>query len=419
MMMISKNSSFLIALLLAAPLSMAQVKFDDRFIDKSLRIDFVLTGSSGEETAAPLQLYQEPFWSGPRTNLIEPLSYGSYQIVLQDRESGDTIYTRSFNTLFEEWRTTAEAKQHKESWVNSIVTPFPKKPVMVTLNSRDRHNPVFHKLFDMKLEPDDLIIDKSEKPSYPAFVLQEKGAPAEKVDLLFLGEGYTADQLKLFEADARRFTEALFTFPPFSNHRDDFNVRAVCAPSVHEGCDVSGEGIFKNTVLNTGFYTFGVERYLTTRDMRSIRDLSANVPCDAVFILVNEERYGGGGIYNLYAIGTAHNRLTPQVFVHELGHSFAGLADEYYTSTVAYEDFHKLNYEPWEPNITTLIDFGSKWKAMVDREEGVGTYEGAAYVAKGIYRPAEHCMMKDYHPFCPVCSKTIENMIDYLCGRSL
>jgi hypothetical protein len=207
-------------------------------------------------------------------------------------------------------------------------------------------------------------------------------------------------------------------------------VWAVGLSSEESGTDVSGKGIFKHTALNSGYYTFGLDRYLTTPDMKSIRDAVWNVPCDAIFILVNAETYGGGGMYNFYAMGTADNARTASVFVHEFGHSFAGLADEYFTSTVAYdENFYNLKLEPWEPNITTLVDFDSKWKDLLPEatpiptpadeahEDALGVYEGGGYLAKGIYRPKVHCMMRDYGPFCPACDRAVQRMIDFLSDK--
>lgn len=220
--------------------------------------------------------------------------------------------------------------------------------------------------------------------------------------------------------------ETLFTIPPYPDHRNDFNVWAVGLVSEESGTDSSGKGIFKNTALNSGYYTFGLDRYLTTPDIKSIRDAVWNVPCDAVFILINAKTYGGGGIYNFYAMGTADNERTQSVFVHEFGHSFAGLADEYFSSTVAYNDFYNLKYEPWEPNITTLVNFSSKWKNQLAKgtpiptpltdqyKDKLGVFEGGGYLPKGIYRPMDHCMMRDYAPFCPVCSAAIVRMINYL-----
>jgi hypothetical protein len=248
--------------------------------------------------------------------------------------------------------------------------------------------------------------------------------------LVFLSEGYTVAQKDKFIADAQRFTEALFAIPPLDKHRDDFNVVAVFVESPDAGTDFSGKGIFKHTAFNSGFYTFGTERYLTTSDIKSLRDAVWNVPCDAIFLLVNSPVYGGGGIYNFYATGTADNEQTIDVFVHELGHSFAGLADEYfYDDDDTMNDFYNKQIEPQEPNITTLVDFNRKWKQMLPPNtpiptplqapytDKLGVFEGAGYVSKGIYRPADHCMMRDLESFCPVCSKAIVQMIDFWTDR--
>ncbi len=276
------------------------------------------------------------------------------------------------------------------------------------------------------VDPKSIFIDRSALKTNKIIQLQHNGD--EKVDLVFLPEGYIVSEMEKFESDARRFMELLFATPPYDTRRSDFNIWAVDIPSEESGADVSGKGYFKNTAFNSGFYTFGLERYLTTSDMKSVRDAVWNVPCDAIFILVNTETYGGSGMYNFYAMGAADNKLTQKVFVHELGHSIAGLADEYFSSEVAYNDFYNLSHEPWEPNITTLVDFDSKWRDLLPQgtavptpaegnDDKVGVYEGGGYMSKGVYRPMVHCMMRDYHPFCPVCRRVILKMIDYLSDK--
>jgi hypothetical protein len=283
----------------------------------------------------------------------------------------------------------------------------------------------------MTVDPQSLSIDRSTLRHLNVETLQQKGNPAEKVDLVFLPEGYTAAEMGKFTADARRFTDALFRTEPYNERQEDFNVRAVQLPSEESGVDAAGKGVYRHTALNAGFYTFGIDRYLTTRDMKAIRDAVWDVPCDAVFILVNSDVYGGGGMYNFYAIGTADNAHTIRVFVHELGHSFAGLADEYFQSEVAYNDFYNLAAEPWEPNITTLVDFDHKWKDLLPSgvpiptpteapyTEHLGVYEGGGYVARGIYRPMDHCTMRDMAAFCPVCRRAIVRMIDFVTDRQV
>jgi hypothetical protein len=407
----------------------AQTAFDVFFNGKQFRMDFALSGNAGVQSAALMQLREEPFWGGPREHLVDPFGYGGYRLEMYDKASGKLIYSRGFNTLFEEWRTTEQAQTETQAWTNSIVSPFPHRPATAVLLARDRATNGTDTLMRLEIDPSSIFIDRSRLKDNPAIAVQIHGEPAGKVDLAFIAEGYTALEKDKFFADARRFTDSLFAVPPFDRHRGDFNVRAVFLESGESGTDFSGRGIFKNTALNTGFYTFGTDRYLTTPDMKAVRDAVWNIPCDAVFILVNSDVYGGGGMYNFYAIGTADNERTIQVFVHEFGHSFAGLADEYFLSETSYHDFYNIRFEPWEPNITTLVDFDRKWKDLLPAGTPVptpaeapysgrtGVFEGGGYLSKGIYRPMDHCMMRDLQPFCPVCSRAILRMIDYLSDR--
>lgn len=408
---------------------LAQSEFDKHFTKKSLRIDFALSGNSQFQAAAIQQLREEPIWGGPVKNLIDKFNYGGYYVNIYDKANNELIYSRGFNTLFEEWRTTEQAKTETQSWTNSISIPYPKTTVVVEITARDKEDMQFHPLLKMDIDPASIFIDRGKLKENKVTQIQYKGEPNEKVDLVFIAEGYTASEQDKFVADARKFSETLFQTPPYTTQRENFNIWAVNLISEDSGTDVSGKGIYKNTALNSGYYTFGVDRYLTTQDMKSIRDAVWNVPCDAVFILVNTDTYGGGGMYNLYAMGTADNEQTQHVFVHEFGHSFAGLADEYFSSEVAYQDFYNLKYEPWEPNITTLVDFDSKWKDLLPtntpvptplddaHKDKAGVFEGGGYIAKGIYRPMDHCMMRDYAPFCPACSRAILRMIDFLSDK--
>lgn len=408
---------------------LAQNTFDSNFLPKSLRIDFALSGNYECQTIGVQQLREEPVWSGPKKNLIDEFNYGGYYVNVYDKSSNKLIYSRGFNTLFEEWRTTDQAKNEMQSWTNSISVPYPKAPIWVEFMVRDKNSMQFQPLLKMDVDPSSIFIDRSRLKNNRVDKIQYKGDPTEKVDLVFVSEGYTALEQDKFRADVDRFTESLFKTAPYTEHRDDFNVWAVGLVSEDSGTDVSGQGVFKNTALNSGYYTFGIDRYLTTPDMKSIRDAVWNVPCDAIFILVNTDTYGGGGMYNFYAIGTADNAKTQDVFVHELGHSFAGLADEYFTSEVAYVDFYNLKCEPWVPNITTLVNFESKWKDLLPAnipiptplsdkyKDETGVFEGGGYVAKGVYRPKDHCMMRDYAPFCPACSRAIVRMINFLTDK--
>jgi hypothetical protein len=426
-----KTKTYILLFLCSALLpGHAQTAFDTYFEQKSLRVDFALSGNATTQAAALLQLREEPLWGGPVRNLLDPFLYGGYYVNVYHKATQKLIYSRGFNTLFEEWRTTAQAQKETQSWTNSVSVPYPKEEVTVEITGRSREDMQFHSLMRIDVDPASIFIDRGRLKDNKVTRIQYAGETSSKADLVFLAEGYTAAEQDKFVADARRFTESLFATPPYNARRSDFNVWAVGLVSEESGTDVSGKGIFRQTALNSGYYTFGLDRYLTTPDMKSVRDAVWNVPCDAIFILVNAETYGGGGMYNFYAMGTADNARTASVFVHELGHSFAGLADEYFSSEVAYdENFYNLKFEPWEPNITTLVDFGSKWKDLVPAgtpiptpADGkyageVGVFEGGGYLAKGIYRPKVNCMMRDYAPFCPVCSHAIGRMIDFLSDK--
>ncbi len=420
---------FVLAMLLLGGVCNAQNEFDTFFVKKSLRIDFALTGNATTQQAAIQQLREEPVWGGPVKNLEDPFNYGGYYVNVYDAESGRKIYSRGFNTLFEEWRTTDQAKSETQAWNNSVSVPFPKKPVQIEICARDKADMNFHPLLKQLVDPKSIFIDRSPLKKNKVVEILSNGDSSNKADLVFLAEGYTEDEMDKFEADAKRFTKTLFDTPPFGKYKADFNVWAVCVPSQESGMDVSGDGVWKNTALNSGYYTFGIDRYLTSQDLKPIRDAVWDVPCDAIFILVNSDTYGGGGMYNFYAMSTANNELTSVVFVHEFGHSFAGLADEYFNSEVAYNDFYNLKYEPWEPNITTLVDFDKKWKDLLPKNTPVptplddkfkdktGVFEGGGYLSKGIYRPMDNCMMRNYHPFCPACQRGITQMINFLTDR--
>lgn len=409
--------------------ALGQVSFDQYFEPKTLRVDFALSGNAYEQHAAIQQLREEPIWSGPRKNLIDEFGYGGYYVNVYDKANNKLIYSRGFNTLFEEWRTIEQAKTEYQSWNNTAVIPFPKNKVIVEITAREKKDMKFHSLLKTEVDPTSIFIDRGKLKDNRVVEIQHKGDPAEKVDLVFVAEGYTKAEEDKFIADAKRFMEELFKTVPFNKCRDDFNVWAVALDSEESGTDCSGKGVYKNTALGTGYYTFGVDRYLTTQDMKPIRDAVWNTPTDAIFLLINADTYGGGGMYNFYACGTAGHPKTPEVFTHEFGHSFAGLGDEYYTSEVAYSEFYNLDYEPWEPNITTLKDFDSKWKDLLDKDtpiptpatkenaDKIGVYEGGGYISKGIYRPKQSCMMNDLKEFCPACQRAILKMVDYFCDR--
>jgi hypothetical protein len=274
-------------------------------------------------------------------------------------------------------------------------------------------------------DPGSIFADPSIPAQFESVDLEIHGAPEHKIDILFLAEGYREHEMDKFLEDARRSAGYIFSEEPFKSRREFFNVRAVKSVSKDSGTDIPGQGVWKNTLLNSSFYTFGIERYMTTMDFAAVCDVAANAHYDQIYILVNTEKYGGGGMYNLYSISAADNLDSRAVVIHEFGHAFGGLADEYYNSAVAYTDFFNLDIEPWNPNLTTLVNFESKWKDQIvkdtpiptPREEAfehtVGVYEGGGYVAKDVYRPMIDCRMHTNDaPFCPVCESALLKMID-------
>ncbi len=419
---------FLFILLFFPLISPGQADFRHYFEDSALRFDFLLGGHAEEVTVYPQQMKKEPCWGGSKTNLISPFGYGTYRFRVYDAQSNRLIFSRGFSTLFQEWQTTAEAKMVQKTFYQAVVFPFPKREVRLEIDARQWKGH-FKTIFQTAVDPDDYFILEETPPDHKTVSILENGPPAQKVDLVILAEGYTREETGKFFEDARRVSEYLFDVEPFKSEQDHFNVRAVFTPSAESGTDIPGEHTYRNTFFSSTFYTFDVPRYLTTSDMKSIYDAVAGVPYDQLYLLVNTERYGGGGFYNFLNVCASGNIRTKEVFVHEFGHGFAGLGDEYYTSEVAYEDFYNTEAEPWEPNLTTLVRFESKWSSLVPdsipvptpREKKfrncVGVFEGGGYMAQGIYSPAMNCRMKSNHArrFCPVCTAAIKKMIKFHC----
>ncbi len=421
-MLISLLIVFTSGVLLAKP------QFSDYFINKTLRIDYLLTGTADTAEVILEQLKKEPNYGGSHFNLIDEFDFGTYRYQLFDKESNELIFSKGFCPIFQEWQTTDEAKKQKRSFYQVAILPFPKKVCSFVVEERNWEGE-FVSVYSTDIDPKNYFILSENPKSLKSEKIIDSGEPKKKVDLVILSEGYTSEEMDKFEADARRMIDALFSAAPFSMHKDDFNVYTVEVPSDESGTDVPGEHIYKNTAFNSNFYTFDTPRYLTSQDMHAIHDAAAVVPYDHIYVLVNTDRYGGGGFYNYLSLTSVDDRLSEIVFVHEFGHGFAGLADEYYTSDVAYADYYNLEVEPWEPNITTLVNFESKWMDLI--EEGtpqptprnvanskmVGVFEGGGYLAKGIYSPMMDCRMKtnEAKEFCPVCQQAIEKVIEWHC----
>ncbi len=434
----------------------------------TMRLDYYHTGDAKQELLSVDRVVIEPLpWPGDLSKNIDDTNLGKYCFEVRDQKSGRVLYSRGFSSVYGEWETTDEAKSLTRTFSESLRFPAPDLPVSVVLKKRDAQNN-WRDLWTTSIDPKDMFIDRS-KPTAPAFLIpiQKMGDPATKVDLLLLGDGYTKAETKKFEADARRLTEVLFATSPFKEHRKDFNVWGLCPTAAESGISRPSTGVYRDS-LST-YDAFGSERYVLSFDNRALRKVAQFAPYEFVEILANGRTYGGGGIFNLYSTVAVDNAFANYVFVHEFGHHFAGLADEYYTSAVAYAPAAE-RVEPWEPNATALLDpTRLKWKDLVAagtplptpwnkdefekysldiqkrraeirkqnlpesvmealfREElqheqavfrkekydgRVGAFEGAIYEARGYYRPADDCIMfTRSNQFCAVCRRAIERIV--------
>lgn len=413
-------------LLFIYSISYSQIKYEDYFLDKSLRINYSHIGNNDTSNFIFQGLKQDPYWSGNRNSLITPFDYGKYKVELRDKKSGKLIYVNNFATLFSEWQSTDEAKKIFKSFPEAVNIPFPKNEVIFSFYTRDRKN-IFHKNFEMEIDPNNYFIEKNLSSPFPIDTVYYSGNYSEKVDIVFIPEGYTEDQMELFLNDCKKFSQYLLAASPYKENKDKFNFWSVKAPSRESGTDIPKDGVWRNTLLNSKFYTFDLDRYLMVEDYQKVKDIAANAPYDQIYILVNSNIYGGGAIYNFYSLCINKNPFEEYVFTHEFGHGFASLADEYYDSETSYNDFYDLSVEPIDPNLTTLVDFNSKWVDKVEKDtpiptpsteeyfDKVGAFEGGGYISKGIYRPMQDCSMNSatIDNFCPVCKQAIIQMINY------
>ncbi len=438
---------------------------------QTMRVDYYHSGTMTQELFSLDKVVLEPLpWPGNPKQNLDHTNLGKYFFEVRDQKSGQLLYSRGFASIYGEWETTDEAAKVARTFHESLRFPAPSAPVQIVLKKRDAKN-AFVQVWATVVDPGDIFIDRSRTPPpAPLISIQKMGEPVTKVDFLIMGDGYTASECKKFGADARRLTEALFATSPFKERRNDFNVWALCPPASESGVSRPSTGIYRDSPLAATYDAFGSERYVLTFDNRALRKTAAFAPYEFIEILTNTRTYGGGGIFNLYSTVAADNAWANYVFIHEFGHHFAALADEYYTSPVAYAPATE-KIEPWEPNVTALLDAANvKWKDLVSpgtpiptpwnkeayeaysrevqqrraklRQEKrpesemealfaeqlahekalfakekyagkVGAFEGAMYEAKGYYRPQVDCIMfsrTDF--FCAVCRRGIEKIID-------
>ena len=448
--------------------------FERMFTGETMRVDYFHTGGpTAGETISLDRVVNDGAWAGSRTQLIDPTGLGKYRFEVRDKTSGSPLYSRGFASVYGEWETTAEYKSVHRTFHESLRFPWPRDTVTIALSKRQADN-TFSPIWTTDVDPKSRFVVNARLGRragvvWPVFV---SGSPAEKVDLLVIGEGYTAAEMPKFHRDVRRLLPALFSEEPFKSRRSDFNVRALDLPSAESGINRPNAGVFRRTPLSTEYNIFDSERYVLTLDNRALRDAASAAPYEFIEILVNDRTYGGGGIFNDQATASVDSAFSPYVFVHEFGHHFAALADEYYTSDVAYETGSADRPEPWEPNLTALRDPAQlKWKDLVTpgtplptpwekaefekhsagiqkrrrdirarnapesemdalfREQRawehkflasmkysgrVGAFEGAGYEPRGLYRPEADCIMFTRDPvgFCRVCRRAIGRIID-------
>ena len=438
---------------------------------QTMRLDYYHTGNSKQEAFSVDRVVIEPLpWPGNLSQNIDKSGLGKYLFEVHDQKSKQLIYSRGFASIYGEWETTDEAASTMRTFHESLRFPAPTSPVEVVLKKRDAKN-AFVQIWSTVIDPNDMFVDRSKSaPPAPLITIQKSGEPNRKVDFLILGDGYTARETEKFIADARRMTEKLFSTSPFKERRNDFNVWAICPPAFESGISRPSTGIYRDSPIGATYDAFGSERYVLTFDNRALRKAAAFAPYEFIEVLANNRTYGGGGIFNLYSTVAVDNAWANYVFVHEFGHHFAGLADEYYTSAVAYAPTTE-KLEPWEENVTAANTREKlKWadlvaadtpiptlwakdefeaysreiqkrrtqlrkdkrpenemealfaeelkheQAMFAREKffgKVGAFEGAMYESRGYYRPEVDCIMfsrTDY--FCRVCRRAIERVID-------
>ncbi|NOZ02747.1 MAG: peptidase M64 [Deltaproteobacteria bacterium] len=411
--------------------SVAVSAFTDSFVPRGMRLDLIHSGTADSERYSLDQVREEPFWGGRYGRLTDFPDYGKYRVSVYAMPLGRLIYRYGYSSLFGEWQTTAEAASGRVRAIEEAVRfPMPRRQVRVVIASRKKDGR-FEDVYSVTIDPGSREVDRGRRfDGVEVLNLEVNGPPESVVDVLILGDGYTEGESAKFNKDARRFLRVLFQTSPFKEMRQSFAVRAIRAPSAGSGPDEPRRGIFTDTGLSTTFDTFGSARYLTSTRSRDLRDLAALAPYDTLIVMVNTSRYGGGGIFGLYSVFASDNEFDEYIMTHEFGHGFAGLGDEYYSSSVAYSDFYPRGVEPWEPNLTALLkDHPLKWRALVDDSTPiptppdrarygnvVGAFEGAGYSAKGLYRPAMDCKMfsKGNKGFCPVCKAAVEDMIRLL-----
>jgi hypothetical protein len=455
-------------LLLLAALPLAAADFD---FGRTMRVDYFHTSTpKGDEIVALQGVVNDGPWPGTRTRLVDTSNLGKYLFEVVDRDTNQVIFSRGFASVYGEWETTPDAKERPATFHESLRFPWPAKPVQVVLKKRDAQN-AFQQVWSTVIDSSSRFVNPAPgRAAGKVWSYIDNGPPSQKVDLLVIGEGYTEAEMPKLRKDVERLVGKLFATEPFKSRRSDFNVRVLELPAAKSGVHRPRTRDDRRTATGVEYNIFDSERYILTLDNKALRDAASSAPYDFLEILVNEKQYGGGGIFNDQATASVDTGFAEYVFIHEFGHHFAGLGDEYYTSDVAYETGGSDHPEPWEPNLTAngarpkwmeLVTPGtplptpwdkeafekhqreyqaerrklreanvpeSQMDALFRREQEwetkflaaqthagkVGAFEGAGYEAKGLYRPEVDCIMftRDEVGFCDVCTRAIHRMID-------
>ena len=380
--------------------------------DKTLRVDYIFSGTDKTAQISVSSLSSFGTWAGRRVNMDKVPLKGNGQICMADAATGEVLYRMSFSTLFQEWQATEEATRVTKAFENVFLMPMPDSTVNITVELYDfKGSPAA--TLTHTVDPSDILIRPAGANPPQTVDIHRGGSPSDCIDIVILPEGYTESEMDRFLEDARAAWQSFLGHEPFGAMQDRFNVIAALIPSEDSGVSVPRNGDWKNTAFASHFDTFYSDRYLTTLQVSRLHNLIAGLPYEHIIILANTDTYGGGGIYNSYELTAAHHSAFAPVVVHEFGHSFAGLADEYHYDD-QFTEYYYPDVEPWEQNITTMADFSSKWQDMLGKN-GVGLFEGGGYQSKGVWRPAQNCRMNTnaYPSFCPVCQRAIAAMIDF------
>lgn len=400
--------------------------FDRVFNDSTLRVDYVLAGTADSSSVYIKEQSKTPGWFGRRHNLNRLPYTGNGVVTVTDAATGDTIYRHPFSALFSEWQSTDEARETGRAFENSFLLPLPKADADITIELLDKYHRTVARNRHRYRTHDVLVAQKPHTP-YEVRTLHQGGDSRDAIDIVIMAEGYTKPEMEKFFGQAQKVVDAVFSHEPFKSRSKDFNFIAVGSESAQSGVSTPRRNDWRNTLLGSHYSTFYSDRYLTAPHEWRMHDALTGVPYENILVLANADTYGGGGIYNSYTLTTAGHDTFTVVCVHEFGHGFGGLADEYFYDNDVMTDSYPTEVEPWEPNITTLVDLDSKWKGMlkpgtpvptpVDKKDEypVGVYEGGGYSSKGVYRPADECRMRNntWPTFCPVCEAALNRLIDF------